>query len=110
MKSLESDQSKWFMTNGPNAERGCIWHSDKLLQWFNYSKTQKGSSKVFQTNVFDVQSMGKGFVYSYLDKAKKTDEHGKYVVKYAWYDSGALHANEVYSERFGRKQDKYKDI
>ena len=47
MKSLESDQSKWFMTNGPNAERGCIWHSDKLLQWFNYSKAQKGSSKVF---------------------------------------------------------------
>ena len=54
--------------------------------------------------------MGQGFVYSYLDKAKKFDDYGKYVVKYAWYDSGALHANEVYSERFGRKQDKYKDI
>ena len=54
--------------------------------------------------------MGKGFVYSYLDKAKKHEEHGNYIVKYAWYDSGTLHANEVFSERLGRKQDKYKSI
>ena len=54
--------------------------------------------------------MGKGFVYSYLDKSKKDEQFGKFIIKYAWYDSGSLHSNEIFSEKFGKKQDKYKSI